>query len=92
MGVRRWLVGLTAVADRPVHVRVSGLLARETVSVASQAADAQGARWRGEATFAADGDGVFDLDRSAPVSGSYGGTDAAARSDGWPKVLAFLAA
>ena len=43
--------------------------------VASQAADAKGQRWRGEATFAADGDGVVDLDRSAPVSGSYGGAD-----------------
>ena len=52
---------------------MSGLLARETVSVASQAAGAQGQRWRGEATFAADGDGVVDLDRSAPVSGSPAG-------------------
>jgi dienelactone hydrolase len=103
VGVRHWLVGLTAIvvvgggaaacsvrhsthatidvdaavalADQPVHVRVSGLRAREAVTVASQAADAHGQRWRGEATFAADGDGVVDLDRSAPVSGSYGGAD-----------------
>lgn len=66
---------VVALADQPVHVRVSGLRAREAVTVASQAADAKGQRWRGEATFAADGDGVVDLDRSAPVSGSYGGAD-----------------
>jgi dienelactone hydrolase len=64
-----------ALADQPVQVRVSGLRAGETVTVAAQAADARGQRWRGEATFAADGDGVVDLDRSAPVSGSYGGAD-----------------
>ncbi|MEV1144740.1 acyl-CoA thioesterase/bile acid-CoA:amino acid N-acyltransferase family protein [Micromonospora sp. NPDC049799] len=65
----------TALADQAVHVRVSGLRARETVTVASQAADARGRSWRGEATFAADGDGVVDLDRSASVSGSYRGAD-----------------
>ncbi|MBQ0894573.1 acyl-CoA thioesterase/BAAT N-terminal domain-containing protein [Micromonospora sp. U56] len=54
---------------------MSGLLARETVTVASQAADAQGRHWRGEATFTANGDGAVDLDQSAPVSGSYGGAD-----------------
>jgi dienelactone hydrolase len=64
-----------ALADQPVHVRVSGLRAREDVTVASQAADAKGQLWRGEATFAADGDGVVDLDRSAPVSGTYGDAD-----------------
>jgi len=64
-----------ALADQPVHVRVSGLRAHETVTVATQAADAQGQRWHGEATVAANGDGVVDLDRSAPVSGSYGGAD-----------------
>lgn len=64
-----------ALADQPVHVRVSGVRAREAVTVASLAADAQGRRWRGEATFAADGHGVVDLDRSVPVSGSYGGAD-----------------
>ena len=61
----------TALADQPVHIRVSGLHARETVTVASQATDAQGRHWRGEATFAANSDGVVDLDRSTPGSGSY---------------------
>ena len=60
-----------ALSDQPVHVRVSGLRARETVTVAAEAADSQGQRWRGEATFAANGDGVVDLNSSAPQSGSY---------------------
>ena len=60
-----------ALADQPVHVRVSGLHAHETVTVASQATDAQGRHWRGEATFAANSDGIVDLDRSMPASGSY---------------------
>ncbi|MEV4510248.1 acyl-CoA thioesterase/bile acid-CoA:amino acid N-acyltransferase family protein [Dactylosporangium sp. NPDC049525] len=64
-----------ALADQPVHVRVSGLRDGEAVTVDSHATDAQGRRWRGEATFAADGEGVVDLERSAPVSGSYGGAD-----------------
>jgi pimeloyl-ACP methyl ester carboxylesterase len=64
-----------ALADQPVQIRVSGLSAGETVTVASRATDADGGLWRGEATFAADGDGVVDLDRSAPESGSYAGVD-----------------
>src|SRR5258705_242652 len=76
-----------ALADQPVHVRVSGLRAREAVTIASQAADAQGQRWRGEATFAANGDGVVDIDRSAPVSGSYGGAAGNCRVPGLPESL-----
>jgi dienelactone hydrolase len=64
-----------ALADQAVHLRVSGLHARETVTVRSQAADYQGKVWQGDATFAANNDGVVDLARSAPVSGSYRGTD-----------------
>ncbi|WP_203701905.1 acyl-CoA thioesterase/bile acid-CoA:amino acid N-acyltransferase family protein [Asanoa iriomotensis] len=64
-----------ALADQPIQLRVSGLRARETVTVASQAADLRGQRWSGEATFEADGDGVVDLTRSAPVSGTYSGAD-----------------
>jgi dienelactone hydrolase len=66
---------VVALADQPVQVRVSGLRDGEPVTVASEATDAEGRRWRGEATFAADGDGAVDLSRSAPVSGSYGGAD-----------------
>jgi dienelactone hydrolase len=64
-----------ALADQAVHLRVSGLRPHERVTVSSRAADYQDALWHGEATMAADGDGVVDLDRSAPGSGSYGGVD-----------------
>ncbi|SDZ62327.1 BAAT / Acyl-CoA thioester hydrolase C terminal [Asanoa ishikariensis] len=64
-----------ALADQPVQVRVSGLHAGETATVASHAVDAGGTRWSGEATFEADGAGVVDLARSAPVSGTYTGVD-----------------
>ncbi|MEV0133290.1 acyl-CoA thioesterase/bile acid-CoA:amino acid N-acyltransferase family protein [Dactylosporangium sp. NPDC050688] len=64
-----------ALADQPVHVRVSGLRPRQRVVVAAQASDAQGKGWRGEATFVADHDGAVDLDRSSPTTGTYSGTD-----------------
>ncbi len=64
-----------ALADQAVHLRVSGLHPHERVTVSSRAADYQDALWHGEATLAADGHGVVDLDRSAPSSGSYGGVD-----------------
>ncbi|MDG4825789.1 acyl-CoA thioesterase/bile acid-CoA:amino acid N-acyltransferase family protein [Asanoa sp. WMMD1127] len=64
-----------ALADQPIHVRVSGLRAGETVTVASQVDDRDGQRWSADATFEADGHGVVDLARSAPASGTYSGVD-----------------
>ncbi|MFF5217642.1 acyl-CoA thioesterase/bile acid-CoA:amino acid N-acyltransferase family protein [Micromonospora sp. NPDC000442] len=64
-----------ALVDQPVRVRVSGLAARERVVVAAAAQDHSGRRWRAEATFVADADGVVDVSQDAPVDGSYSGVD-----------------
>ncbi|WP_218824759.1 acyl-CoA thioesterase/bile acid-CoA:amino acid N-acyltransferase family protein [Asanoa hainanensis] len=64
-----------ALADHPIEARVTGLLAREAVTVAARATDRTGQPWHAEATFEADGGGVVDLARSAPASGTYTGVD-----------------
>jgi dienelactone hydrolase len=64
-----------ALADAPVHVRVSGLGPGEEVTIAAQARDAGGKVWRSQAKFTADGGGVVDLDRAQPRSGTYQGVD-----------------
>jgi hypothetical protein len=64
-----------ALADQALHVRVSGLRARETVTVGSQATDYQGTVWHGEAMFAADDAGIVRLDRTAPTAGTYDTAD-----------------
>ncbi|MFB4317583.1 acyl-CoA thioesterase/bile acid-CoA:amino acid N-acyltransferase family protein [Actinomadura sp. 21ATH] len=64
-----------AVADRPVRLTVSGLAPEDEVTVTATAADARGARWRGHATFRADGRGRIDLARARPLSGTYSGVD-----------------
>jgi hypothetical protein len=64
-----------ALADAPVHVRVSGLGSGDEVTIAAQAHDAGGRVWRSQAQFTADGGGVVDLDRAQPTSGTYQGVD-----------------
>jgi dienelactone hydrolase len=64
-----------ALADQAVHVKVSSLHAHERVTISGQATDRDGAVWRSTATFTADERGVVDLDRSAPVTGTYRGAD-----------------
>lgn len=58
-------------ADQPVSIRVSGLDPDEPVTVRARANDWQGEGWEAQASFAADADGVVDLDRDAPTSGTY---------------------
>lgn len=64
-----------ALADAPVHVRVSGLAAGEEVTISAQASDAGGKVWRSQAQVTADGGGVVDLDHAQPRSGTYQGVD-----------------
>ena len=64
-----------ALADAPVHLRVSGLGSGDEVTISAQARDAGGKVWRSQAQFTADGGGVVDLDRAQPRSGTYQGVD-----------------
>lgn len=64
-----------ALADRAVHVRLSGLAAGDEVTVTATAADYRQRRWRGWANFRADDRGRVDLDRARPISGTYSGVD-----------------
>lgn len=64
-----------APADRPVHVRITGLPPDAPVEVEARATDHQGAGWRGHATFTPGADGTIDLRRDAPAAGTYTGVD-----------------
>ncbi|GAB3990144.1 hypothetical protein GCM10029978_117240 [Actinoallomurus acanthiterrae] len=64
-----------ALADRPVHLTVGGLVPHDTVEVSADAQDHLGAGWRSRAVFRADGRGTVDLDRTRPRSGTYTGLD-----------------
>lgn len=59
-----------ALTDQPVRIRVTGLRPHETVTV-SASAEGKKARWRSQAAFRADGDGVVDLTKATPDNGSY---------------------
>lgn len=64
-----------ALADEPVHTRVSGLASGEEITVTARATDADGMTWTGRAVFDADGEGIVDLDHAKPRSGTYRGAD-----------------
>ncbi|GAB2465427.1 acyl-CoA thioester hydrolase/BAAT C-terminal domain-containing protein [Comamonas humi] len=58
--------------DVPRRIRVERLAPGRQVAIATRTLR-NGVEWRSEAVFAAGADGVVDLERDAPVSGSYGG-------------------
>lgn len=60
-----------AFVDEPVRLRVTGLHAGEPVTVTSRAVDGDGLAWTGRARYTADGDGVVDLSRRRPESGTF---------------------
>ncbi|MFD7694707.1 acyl-CoA thioesterase/bile acid-CoA:amino acid N-acyltransferase family protein [Streptomyces sp. NPDC059805] len=64
-----------AFVDEPVHLRVTGLHAGEPVTVTSRAVDGKGMEWSGRVRYTADGDGVVDLSRRRPLSGTFQETD-----------------
>jgi dienelactone hydrolase len=59
-----------ALTDQPVQLRVTGLRPHESVTV-SAAAKGKETTWRSQASFRADGDGVVDLTKGTPRSGTY---------------------
>jgi dienelactone hydrolase len=64
-----------SLADQPLHIRVTGLVPHDEVTVGSQADDYRKRKWHAQARFAADGHGVIDLDRARATTGSYSGVD-----------------
>ncbi|WP_030905698.1 acyl-CoA thioesterase/BAAT N-terminal domain-containing protein [Streptomyces sp. NRRL F-5126] len=60
-----------ALADQPVHLRITGLSTYGTVTVRSEATASDGSVWHGDAVFTADSHGTVDVDGQAPVSGTY---------------------
>ncbi len=64
-----------ALVDDPVHVRVTGLEARQKVVIELGADDADGTTWRSHGTWTSDAAGVIDVRRDAPSDGTYTGVD-----------------
>jgi dienelactone hydrolase len=58
-------------ADETAVIRVMGLEAGEKVTLRSSLTDGADVRWSAQADFVADGEGVVDVSRQAPVGGSY---------------------
>ncbi|MFF4341907.1 acyl-CoA thioesterase/BAAT N-terminal domain-containing protein [Kitasatospora sp. NPDC001540] len=88
----------TALVDRAVHVRITGLPPGAEVTVGSRATDLRGRQWSGRAVFRADADGRVLLDTAAPRSGTYQGADgmglfwSMAPQDGDPEQSSFFPA
>ena len=64
-----------SLADQPAHLRITGLVPRDEVTVTSEMTDQHGTAWIAHAVFRADGHGTVTLDTTAPLSGSYRGVD-----------------
>lgn len=64
-----------ALADRPVHLTISGLASGDTVTVSADAVDGRWTPWHSQANFRADRRGAVDLDHARPISGAYSGVD-----------------
>lgn len=65
-----------ALIDVPRRIVLHGAPAGARVTIASRTERAHGAPWSADAAFVADADGIVDLSRDAPVSGSYSGVSA----------------
>ncbi|HEY2791477.1 MAG TPA: acyl-CoA thioesterase/bile acid-CoA:amino acid N-acyltransferase family protein [Micromonosporaceae bacterium] len=61
--------------DEPVHVTVAGAAAHANVTVTATEIGEDGVVWSSHATFKADAHGRVDLNKVAPISGSYTGVD-----------------
>ncbi len=59
--------------DVPRHITVQGLAPGERITLHSTTVRGPGVRWRAQADFVADAQGQVDLQRDAPVAGSYEG-------------------
>ncbi len=61
--------------DEPVQVKVSGLRARQVVTMRARSTDEKGVLFSSSATYRADGSGEIDLLRDPSLSGSYVGVE-----------------
>ncbi|MGW1913176.1 acyl-CoA thioesterase/BAAT N-terminal domain-containing protein [Streptomyces sp. NPDC002076] len=64
-----------ALADQPIHIRITDLAPHDQVAVGSSATAYNGQVWGAKATFTADDGGVVDLTTSRPASGTYNRVD-----------------
>ena len=62
-------------ADVPIVIHVAGAKPMHPVTIHAELADHFGVTWVSHARFAADGRGRVDLERDAPISGTYSGVD-----------------
>jgi dienelactone hydrolase len=62
--------------DQRVRIVISDLKANATIRVSAKSQAQDTLWWRSQASFTSDNHGQVDLDRQAPQSGSYVGTDA----------------
>jgi dienelactone hydrolase len=60
-----------ALVDESPAVRATGLQPNQRASIEAELVDGESHRWVSHAEFVADGQGVVDTSREAPVSGSY---------------------
>ena len=65
-----------ALIDVPRRIAVSGLAPGEEITLSTRTVRGPGVVWRSAATFRADAHGLVDVQRDAPVSGSYSGISA----------------
>jgi dienelactone hydrolase len=65
----------TALFGEPFNWTVTGLRPGEQVTVKAVSRDARMNTWTSEAVYKVDSSGTVDLERQAPVSGSYEGAD-----------------
>ncbi|WP_083254164.1 acyl-CoA thioester hydrolase/BAAT C-terminal domain-containing protein [Pandoraea sp. ISTKB] len=65
-----------ALIDVPRHLVVRGAAPGAHITLTARTARAGGVVWHAQATFVADTEGVVDVSRDAPVSGSYRGVSA----------------
>ena len=65
-----------ALIDVPRRIALQGLAPGEEVTLESRTLRGPGVVWRASATFRADDCGVVDLQRDAPLAGSYSGVSA----------------
>ncbi|MBW2367032.1 MAG: alpha/beta fold hydrolase [Deltaproteobacteria bacterium] len=63
------------VIDQETEIRLSGFRPYSQVTITATLSDDTNTEWCSEAAFNTDGTGSVDLSRTAPVSGTYAGTD-----------------
>src|SRR4051794_24887286 len=71
--VRFRIAAQSALFDAPLGVRITGVAARQRVTVAAAVADKAGLVWRSSASYLPDSSGTVDLATEAPVAGDYTG-------------------